>query len=87
MEFGGWAGASEMKEKNVSSGKQHREAMERGMILEVESGDLGIPRDFLWVLDFTVPEGKTGSSCRASCAAVRAGFCPVVRTSIGERPY
>lgn len=59
MEFEGWAGASEMKEeKNVSSGKQHREAMERGMILEVESGDLDIPRDFLWVLDFTVPEGR-----------------------------
>lgn len=59
MEFEGWAGASEMKEeKKVSIGKQHGEGMERGRVMEVESGDLGRPRDFLWVLDFMSHEGR-----------------------------
>lgn len=34
------------------------EGMERGRVLEVESGDFRGPRDFLWVLDFMSHEGR-----------------------------
>lgn len=40
MESEGWAGASEMEEKNVSLGRQHGEGMERASFWEVESWSL-----------------------------------------------